>query len=565
MKTLSKIFLVFAVIALFSCDEQLTEMNVNPNGVDPSTVNPNLMVPTIITSSFDAYLSASYQDRYAGVMQYVQKSGWGNELNKLDWTAEQDWTGFYDILRNAKHLNERAVEEGMEFHQGLAIVIRANVFARISDTFGDAPYTAALNADKGGQEDLFPKYDSQETIYKGIIEELKQANTILSKSVGDYKDISKSADVIYGGDPSKWRKLANSLMLRYYMRLSAKLPDYAKAGIQEIMSNQTQYPIFTGITDDAVMAYIGTSSGDSWPANTVQDVSMSNFDRIQLCAGFRDVLVKNNDPRIDVWFNKVRTRIKVSTEYPENDIVKGNVRYLRPEYVQASNMVIYNPTTWVNDIKAGKTLIDTMEFVGMPIASSTGDGSNYNLNPNPIQGGPNVHNSALDDIYKAAKGDKLKARLISYAEVCFILAEAADKGWSVGGSEKDWYEKGVKASFDTWGVGSSSAAYIAQPGVAHNGTLEQIMTQKWIANWTVAHEAWCDWRRTGYPVLTIGPKGVRDAVPLRLEYGGLEKGRNNANYLVAKEGLQETPYTATDGKDSAWSKFWLLQGTNKPY
>ena len=565
MKTLSKIFLVFAVIALFSCDEQLTEMNVNPNGVDPSTVNPNLMVPTIITSSFDAYLSASYQDRYAGVMQYVQKSGWGNELNKLDWTAEQDWTGFYDILRNAKHLNERAVEEGMEFHQGLAIVIRANVFARISDTFGDAPYTAALNADKGGQEDLFPKYDSQETIYKGIIEELKQANTILSKSVGDYKDISKSADVIYGGDPAKWRKLANSLMLRYYMRLSAKLPDYAKAGIQEIMSNQTQYPIFTGITDDAVMAYIGTSSGDSWPANTVQDVSMSNFDRIQLCAGFRDVLVKNNDPRIDVWFNKVRTRIKVSTEYPENDIVKGNVRYLRPEYVQASNMVIYNPTTWVNDIKAGKTLIDTMEFVGMPIASSTGDGSNYNLNPNPIQGGPNVHNSALDDIYKAAKGDKLKARLISYAEVCFILAEAADKGWSVGGSEKDWYEKGVKASFDTWGVGSSSAAYIAQPGVAHNGTLEQIMTQKWIANWTVAHEAWCDWRRTGYPVLTIGPKGVRDAVPLRLEYGGLEKGRNNANYLVAKEGLQETPYTATDGKDSAWSKFWLLQGTNKPY
>lgn len=565
MKTLSKIFLVFAVIALFSCDEQLTEMNVNPNGVDPSTVNPNLMVPTIITSSFDAYLNASYNDRYAGVMQYIQKSGWGNELNKLDWTAEQDWTGQYDVLRNAKHLYDRAGEEGMEFHQGLAIVIRASMFARIADIWGDAPYTAALNAANGGQEDLFPKYDSQETIYKGIIEELKQANTMLSKPVGEYKDISKSADIIYGGDPAKWRKLANSLMLRYYMRLSAKLPDYAKAGIQEIMSNSTQYPIFTGIADDAVMAYIGTSSGDSWPANTVQDVSMSNFDRIQLCAGFRDVLVKYNDPRIDVWFNKVRTRIKVSTEQTENDVVIGNVRYLRPEYVQSSNMVIYNPSTWVNDIKAGKTLIDTMEFVGMPIASSTGDGSNYNLNPNPIQGGPNVHNSALDDIYKAAKGNLLKARLISYSEVCFILAEAANKGWSVGGSQKDWYEKGVKASFDTWGTAGSYSAYIAQPGVAHNGTIEQILTQKWIANWTVALESWCDWRRTGYPVLTIGPKGVRDAIPLRLEYGGLEKGRNNANYLTAKEGLQETPYTATDGKDSSWSKFWLLQGTNKPY
>ncbi len=565
MKTLSKIFLVFAVIALFSCEEQLTELNVNPNGVDPSTVNPNLMVPTIITSSFDMYLKNGYDDRYAGVMQYVQKSGWGNELNKLDWTAEQDWTGPYDVLRNAKHLYDRAGEEGMEFHQGVAIIIRANMFARIADTWGDAPYTAALNAENGGQEDLFPKYDSQETIYKGIIEELKQANTMLSKSVGDYKDISKSADVIYGGDPAKWRKLANSLMLRYYMRISAKLPDYAKAGIQEIMSNQTQYPIFTSIADDATMAYIGTSSGDSWPANTVQDISMSNFDRIQLCARFRDVLVNYNDPRIDVWFNKVRTQIKVSTEHPEEDIVIGNVRYLRPEYVEASNMVIYNPSTWADDIEAGKTLIDTMEFVGMPIASSTGDGSNYNLNPNPIQGGPNVHNSALDDIYKAAKGDKLKARLISYSEVCFILAEAANKGWSVGGSQKDWYEKGVKASFDTWGVGENYNDYIAQTGVAHNGTIEQIMTQKWIANWTVAHESWCDWRRTGYPVLTVGPKGVRDAIPLRLEYGGLEKGRNNTNYLVAKEGLQETPFTATDGKDSSWSKFWLIQGTNKPY
>ena len=185
MKTLSKIFLVFAVIALFSCEEQLTELNVNPNGVDPSTVNPNLMVPTIITSSFDMYLKNGYDDRYAGVMQYVQKSGWGNELNKLDWTAEQDWTGPYDVLRNAKHLYDRAGEEGMEFHQGVAIIIRANMFARIADTWGDAPYTAALNAENGGQEDLFPKYDSQETIYKGIIEELKQANTMLSKSVGD--------------------------------------------------------------------------------------------------------------------------------------------------------------------------------------------------------------------------------------------------------------------------------------------------------------------------------------------------------------------------------------------
>ena len=228
-------------------------------------------------------------------------------------------------------------------------------------------------------------------------------------------------------------------------------------------------------------------------------------------------------------------------------------------------MVIYNPETWVADIDAGKTIIDTMEYVGMPIASSTGDGSNYNLNPNPIQGGPNVHNSALNDMYKAAKGDKLKARLISYSEVCFILAEAANKGWSVGGTQKEWYEKGVKASMETWGVGGSYGDYIAQEGVVYNGTLEQIMIQKWIANWTMAHESWCDWRRTGYPELAIGSKGVRNAMPIRYEYGGNEIARNNKNYNAAIQNLVETEHTATDGKDSSWSKFWLVQGTNKPY
>ena len=90
----------------------------------------------------------------------------------------------YGNLRNAKHLYERAEEEGMEFQQGLAMVIRAFNFGIIADTWGDAPYTAALNAPNGEQEDLFPVFDSQETIYKGIIEELKTASTLLSKSVG---------------------------------------------------------------------------------------------------------------------------------------------------------------------------------------------------------------------------------------------------------------------------------------------------------------------------------------------------------------------------------------------
>ncbi len=558
-----KFFLVLAVVSFASCGDHLTDLNVNPNGVDPAIVNPNLIVPTIITSTAQYYLNEGYRGGSAGVMQYIQQSGWSGETNKFDWDGARDWTTQYGNLRNAKHLYARSMEEGLEFQQGVAIVIRAFNFGYITDSWGDAPFNNALNADNGELEDLFPAFDSQETIYKGIIAELKEANTLLSKSLGDYSGINPDADVLYGGDPAKWRKFANSLALRYYMRVSAKLPDYAKAGIEEIVSNAGEYPIFTSVDDDATMGFIGSSNDDSWPANTTYDASESAFDRIQLCAGFRDVLVDLHDPRLAVWFNPVVVPIKISSDVAEDEVIDG-VRYLNPDYMTASNYMVYNKSTWVADVAAGKTLVDTMEFAGLPIASTTGDGSGWNLNPNKIQGGPNVHNSALADMYKEEEGDMLKARLISYAEVCFILAEAAQKGWSVG-SQQSWYEKGIKASFDTWEISDEYDAYANVSGVAFDGSLEQIITQKWIANWTVAHESWCDWRRTGYPELTYGDKGLRDAMPIRFQYGSAEIARNKNNYDTAVDGLQETAFTATDGKDSSWSKIWLLQGTNKPY
>jgi len=564
LKILNRVFLVLAVVGFVSCDD-LTELNVNPNGVDPETVQPNLMVPTVISNTAMPYLSMSYDGDVAGVMQYVQKSGWGSGLNKFDWTGERGWAGPFGNLRNTKHLYERSVEEGMEFQQGIAIVLRAFNYGYIVDSWGEAPYTAALNGAEGEQEDLFPVFDSQETVYRGIIEELETANTLLSKSAGAYTGIDPNSDILYGGDPAKWRMMANSLMLRYYMRVSTKLPSYAQEGIEAIMSDPGTYPIFTSGDDDATLGYIGSSSADAWPNAIAFDASESNFNRVQLCAGFRDVLLDLNDPRIAVWFNKVVVPIKVSTAYaPEADIVVDGIRYLHPDSMVVKDWVVYNQDTWPADIEDGKVLVDTLDYAGMPIASSTGDGSGWNLNPNVIQGGSNVHNSALADMYKEASGDMLQARLISYTEVCFILAEAAQKGWSVG-SQQGWYEDGVEASFNTWDVGDDAAGYLTETGVAYDGSLEQIMVQKWIANWSVAHESWCDWRRTGYPDLTIGPIATRDAMPLRFLYGNDEKNRNNTNYLNSISGLEETDFTAQDGEDSSWSKFWLIQGTGIPY
>ncbi len=562
MKTLYKIFLVLSVVAFSSCGDKLTETNVNPAGVDPETVNPNLILTTVITNTIVPYQRENYNGDVSGVMQYVQKSGWSSGLNKFDWIGNHGWGGYYGNLRNINQLTYRAQTEGMEFQEGIAGILHAFNFAMIADKWGDAPYTDALKGTETDPEYQKPKFDSQETIYKGIIDELKAASTLLSKSEGEYVGIDPSADVLYHGDVTKWRKLANSLLLRYYMRLATKDPEFAKGGIQEIANDPNKYPVFTSNEDNAALDYIGTTEGDSWPAAIQFDASQSNFNRIQLCAGLRDVLYELQDPRLGTWFNKVKVQIKVGNYYPDADIVVDGIRYLNADSMAANNLVVYNKDTWVTERENGKVLVDTFEYVGMPVGASVGEGYTYNLNPSPAQGQANVHVSALADMFKDATGDLLKAKLMTYAEVCFILAEAGQKGWSIPQSAQAWYEAGVKASFDAWEVPGYDD-YIANN--AYDGSLEQIITQKWIADWTIAHEAWADWRRTGLPKFSWGPTVRRDNMPLRLEYDANEIGRNTDNYNEAISKLEQTKYTGTDGDDSSWSKFWLLQGTNLPY
>ena len=153
---------------------------------------------------------------------------------------------------------------------------------------------------------------------------------------------------------------------------------------------------------------------------------------------------------------------------------------------------------------------------------------------------------------------------MSAAEVNFILAESAQRGWAVGNAET-LYNSAIKASFDTWGTAAGYASYIAQPKVKYDGTVKQIIEQKWIASWTAAGEAWFDYRRTGYPVLTPGPQSLRKVLPLRFYYMLEERNLNKANVDVALGKLQTTTYTESEGQNSAWSRPWVLQGTGKPW
>lgn len=555
MKMINKKYTLMAMCfasLMFSCQD-LTELNENPNGVPPDQVNPNLVLPAVLTEAGKTFVNLGYGD-IAGVMQHTQKDGWWSGHNDYDW-SNQDWSGYYAILSDNKLVYDRAIELEYEFHQGVTLVMKSMMFGLITDLWGDAPYSEALLGEELG-EGLVPAFDTQETIYTGILADLETANTLLSKEASEYVGISGDADVYYGGDPAAWRKLANSLALRYYMRLSAKKPDIAKAGIEKIAGNPSQYPIITSTDEDATMEYAGTSSDTAWPNNTVFDASQSNYSRTKMAATLVEELQLLNDARIGVWANKVEIPLVVDESFPEgtDEIVEidgKKYRHLSPDVVEGAQ-------------------IDTdPEYVGLP-TSLTGLPVMYNLNPSANQGAFNPHVSQLNDIYKDASGDLLLARLCSAAEVHFILAEAALKGWNAGDA-KSHYESGILASLEAWGVDDTFDDYIAQPLVEYNTgdtdevNLTKIMTQKWIASWTSATESWFDYRRTGLPNLQAGPSAKRSQLPVRFYYGTTELLLNKDKASSALERLTVTTYSGADGANSAWSKPWLIEGTGKPW
>ena len=540
---ISTLLLTFGV----ACQD-LDELNVNPNGVDPETADLNLLLATIETGVGQNVVRLGFGD-VAGVMQHTQKDGWSGGHNDYDWDNQGgSWSGYYGILRNNDDFYAKAVDGGYEFHQGVSLVVKSYTFGMIADLWGDAPYTEALKAEEGS--DFFkPGYDSQKDIYMGIFDNLEEANTLLSKDQNSYANINSSQDLIYGGNVLQWRKFANSLALRYYMRLSAKEPSTAEAGIKKITSDPAKYPLITSSDDDANISYVGSSPSDSWPSNTVFDTSPSgSYMRIKLCATLVNVLKNLNDPRLGVWANKIETPLELVGGEGVDMIVDG-VRQISQDIVDDYEAawgvgVDYDP-----------------EYVGIP--PSVFAAPQYNLNPNLEQGVFNPHASQLNDIYKEASGPLLQMRIISAAEVHFILAEAALYGWA-SGTPEGHYAAGIQQSMNAWGVGGGFDDYIT--GAPYSG-LESIIQQKWIASWTAAAESWFDYRRTGLPDLQTGESAKREKLPLRFYYNfNNEIALNTVSAEVAISNLEPTPYKGNDdSNNSAWSRTWLLQGTGKPY
>lgn len=573
-KNIIAMLLPMVVLFATSCSESLEEINVSPNNLPDTEIDIKFVLTGIFaqsaTISSDITMSGG---ELSAATQYLQRDFTSFEENNYDW-GPKSFASFYQPIKDSRYIFERAEEEKTEkvkdYYQGVALIMKSFWFGYLTSAFGDLPYTNALQAENGGDEFFKPVYDDQLTIFKGLLNDLSQANTLL-KGAGVIQEAT-DADLVYQGDALKWRKLANSLRLRYYMRLSEKggIDINPAQEIATIVGNSAEYPILENNDDNAAIEFVGTNSDNSWYGGPLRSSNRSEFYRRKPSATIVNDLTALGDPRLTSWVRPVDVQLM---EGATNEIVEENgvlVRYTT-EDVDARN----NDADKENDL-------NTALFVGLPIALTDpnqfpvlSDGINANEVIASLDGSvylaaaSNPHTSYLADMYAEDANPMVKAVLMNAAEVQFILAEANVRGW-IPNSALDYYNSGIQLSMGQYGIsdGDPSAVYdrenntlipfdqgvyMAQAQQIFNDAtdkMEPIMHQKWISQWFTP-ESWFDWRRTGLPNLNVniisGSKG--QATPLRF---GIDDPFNEENLLQAISKLQPA-------ENDQWSKMWLLQ------
>lgn len=153
----------------------------------------------------------------------------------------------------------------------------------------------------------------------------------------------------------------------------------------------------------------------------------------------------------------------------------------------------------------------------------------------------------------AWRTEKAPVSLITYSQVLFARAEAAQRGWTTENAAQ-LYADAIRASFEQWGVYNSSTytAFMANAAVDLSGgnELNKICYQRWLALYPNCNEGWSEWRRTNIPALTPTPNAVNSSkqIPRRFTYGINEYSLNEANAKEAAARMQ--------GGDTQDARMW---------
>jgi hypothetical protein len=481
-----------AAAVLAGCSHDLTGLNTNPNS--PTVAPAGALFTNAVASTVPRFAGFSANGTSLFSQHVAQVQYLDEDRGHLRSTVYDGYFAAYPAeLEDFAKVIQQGDANGSPNTSGPAKVMQSWGYQNLTDVFGDVPYSEALKGDIPGGP-IKPKYDTQKDIYYGVLATLTSAASTM-KATGSDAGLG-SADPIYKGDMSKWIKFANSLRARMALRMSKA--DAAKAATE--LTAAFAGGVMTSNSDNAQLAWPGDGVFDNPWAGT-----FATRDDHRVSNRLLDTMTVLNDPRIPIYAQPTKAD---PTKYV--GLANGNDNVTVTPF--------FNTTSRVGAIMyPGSTTYGT---------------------------------------FGTAAGKKTPSYMLTYAEVAFIQAEAANKG--LGGlnaaQAAGFYNAGVTASITQWGgTAAQAAAYLAQPSVAYAGGatgLQQIGLQKWFSMFTQGTEAWSEWRRTGNPAsIKMGPKAYADTpnIPRRFLYPAAEASSNGAALAGA---------IADQGPDGYYTKVW---------
>lgn len=570
MKTKNIIILgalsVASVVGMMGCSD-FAEVNTNPNDANIDQVQPEWFLNNSILG---AQMNPEIAERIFVLMwkrsaHFDRGSGFtlgadNDEYNRLYLVDGSYALGWLNRANSAIDIAKLKIEKDVDNlypHYrnipSMARIWRAYLNSELADNFGPIP---VLNAFQG----VVTEYNSEKIVYEYILKELKEAEAGLDESI-DMSAMSKY-DPFFAGDVSKWKKYANSMRMRIAMRISAVDPELAKAEFEDAVKK----PFIQTAADIAGVQEVDTNYDD------LSGVMSRSWNKQPISVTFNNLVVGLGGQEFGVP-EELQSYVKDPHQYlgeyldkqfplTTNDPCAGYYFQGIPKYIDPRAPKLYNIPGY-DDGSVYSTAIGMPEkdVISMPNVKDSKDnvveirvkyswsawvaglwdqkGSLADALITPVPHYPSLA--------KSYRNGSLKRIFFGNWESYFLLAEAGVNGWTVPGTTKDNYEKGIAASFDYHGVSARLAGYLestdynrigtsvkfdhteeAKPytityhdpytntdktttytypknsiyknGQVNNDQLTKIITQKYIAqNPWLPLEVWNDQRRLGLP------------------------------------------------------------------
>ena len=520
MRTIYKI--TFGVLCL--CSLLLTactdfeELNTDPSKA--ATTDPNHQLSMIQLQTWGHWqMCQPYPFYLAAFTQYMQgdwnTTNYGGQYRKNDAEMGNTWNMMYpSLIKNIVDILDKTKDNDREVNiHSIARIYKVYLFSILTDIYGDCPYFEAGKGFITGN--VKPAYDKQELIYKDFLRELNEAAEALTAD-GD----RVTGDIIYQGNIDKWKRLANSLHLRYAMRIVKAEPELAKQEVVKAISQEAG--LLKSAADDALITYTDIVNWDSdeYRRNGLAQMwrGREAYPTAYICSTFWKLLDSTSDPRLFV-FGRCYNESSANNPFGRIDLTEDMLNTENAKF-QPCDPGYFWYESWPNGY--WNTTTNAWE-----------DKSTR----------PQLNNIFL-------KGD-MPGVVMTYAEVELLLAEAKAR-WegevTTGTDASAHYDNGVRAAIhflEKFGADKfeeqSIDTYLQAnplPAAGLDAQLTAINTQLWILHFNNIPEGYANWRRSDIPVLLPSPHyGAvtidSQTTPLRLCYPLFESSYNPEGYQSA--------------------------------